>query len=97
MRTAAGLADPPGRGGEGAVLGIAEDRDGLALDRRDRLERSRAETRDAKHRDVIADVEGDDVGVAVVAVAPVDAWILHPGDDVGVGDDEVRRRRPARA
>ena len=91
------LADPPGRGGEGSALGIAEDRDGLARHRRDRLERRRSETSDAEHRDVVADVEGDDDGVAVVAVAAVDARILHPGDDVRVRDDEVRRRRPARA
>ena len=91
------LADPPGRGGEGSALGIAEDRDGPARHRRDRLERSRSEPGDAQHGDVVADVEGDDDGVAVVAVAAVDPRILHPGDDVRVRDDEVRRRRPARA
>ena len=35
--------------------------------------------------------------VVELAVAAVDARILHPGDDVGVRDDEVRRRRPAGA
>ena len=33
VRNVAGLADPAGRRGERAVLGIAEDRDGLSLDR----------------------------------------------------------------
>ena len=81
----------------GPFSGIAEDRDGLSLDGVDEAERRRAEPRDAKDGDVVARVERDDVGVAEVAVVVVDARVLHPGDDVRVRDDEVRRRDPARA
>ena len=72
------LADSAGRGGERAALGIAQDRDGLARHRRDRLEQHRPETGDTEHRDVVTDVEGDDDGVAVVAVAAVDTGSFIP-------------------
>ena len=55
----------------------------------------RAEPCDSQDGDVVARVEGDDVGVAELAVAAVDARVLHPGDDVRVRDDEVRRARPS--
>ena len=87
----------PADRGERAVLRIAEDRHGLSLDGVDEAKRRRVEPRDSKHGDVVAGIESDDVGVAGVAVVVVDARVLHPGDDVRVGHDEVRRSDPAGA
>ena len=91
------LTDPTGRGGERAVLRVAEDRHRPSLDRVDQTERRRPEPADAKHGDVVARIEGDDVGVAELSVVVVDARVLHPGHDVSVRDDEVRRGDPAGA
>ena len=81
----------------GPFSGIAEDRHGLSLDGIDQAERRRAEPGDSKDSDVVAGIEGDDVGVAGLPVVVVDACVLHPGDDVRVRDDEIRRGDPARA
>ena len=91
------LADPARRRGEGAVLRVAEDRHRLALFRVDERQRPRAETRDPQHGDVVARVEGDDDRIVIVPVTAVDPCVLHPGDDMGVRDDELRRRNPAGA
>ena len=98
VRTVGRLADPAGRCGEGAVLRVAEDRYRLSLDPGRRA--AAAATPRPATRSTATSSRASKATTSASRYSPsplVDPCVLHPGDDVGVRDDEVRRRDPAGA
>src|ERR1051325_4732240 len=92
-----GGADAAGNGIEGAVLGVADDRDRRVRYWIRQWQWARGEPEDAQDRDVIARVEGDGLGVERLSRERGHRRGVLAGDDMRCGHDQSGASDPAGA